>query len=211
MSMTAKDGAILVFKIVALTVALMVVNGLGSKLLPAMDTAPQPTGSFFAIVVLVMFLQTVALAYPIVRARWSGWRLTVAVFVLFFGTVTFMSQIESLVYLGGRMPEGMQAGIFKMGLFVAAVFSPIAVLVLGRWRSEDSSGSGLVAWKPTTAWWWRAVTAGGVFLVLYYLFGYYVAWKNVAVRDYYGGTDPGSFLAQMANVVRDTPWMLPLQ
>lgn len=31
------------------------------------------------------------------------------------------------------------------------------------------------------------------------------------VRDYYGGTDPGSFLAQMRGIVQGAPWMLPLQ
>jgi hypothetical protein len=50
-----------------------------------------------------------------------------------------------------------------------------------------------------------------VFASLYYLFGYYVAWKNPALREYYGGTDPGSFQAQMSGIIRDTPWMLPLQ
>lgn len=212
--MTAKDLSILTAKIVGLTIVLIAANGFGTKLLPAIDAGSQAvepaSGSFFGILILVMLLQTVALAYPIVRSRWSGWRLTGAVFVLFFGTVTFMSQIESVVYLGDRMPEGMQAGIFEMGLFVAAVFAPIAVLVLGRWKSKAGEGSP-DAWRPRAGWWGRVVAGGGVFLALYYLFGYYVAWQSPALRDYYGGTDPGSFLAQMANVVRDTPWMLPLQ
>jgi hypothetical protein len=158
----------------------------------------------------LFILQAIALAYPVIRSRWTGWRLTGAVFVLFFGTVTFMSQIESLVYLGGQMPEGMQAGIFEMGLFVAAVFAPIAVLVLGRWKSPAEAGSP-DTWRPRRGWWGKVLASGGIYLALYYLFGYYVAWKNPALRDYYGGTDPGSFLAQMINVIRDTPWMLPLQ
>jgi hypothetical protein len=53
--------------------------------------------------------------------------------------------------------------------------------------------------------------AGAVFLALYYLFGYYVAWQNPTVREYYGGSDPGSFFAQILSVTRDTPWMLPVQ
>jgi hypothetical protein len=31
------------------------------------------------------------------------------------------------------------------------------------------------------------------------------------VRTYYGGSDPGSFLAQIRSVLRDTPLLLPLQ
>jgi len=49
------------------------------------------------------------------------------------------------------------------------------------------------------------------YLILYYAFGYFVAWKNPAVRAYYGGTDPGNFLAQLAWIWETTPWMFPLQ
>ena len=31
------------------------------------------------------------------------------------------------------------------------------------------------------------------------------------MRTYYGGQDPGNFLAHMATVVRDMPWLFPLQ
>lgn len=211
--MTAKDFSILTAKIAGLTIVLTVVNGLGTKLLPSIDASSQtsePSGSFFGIVLLVMILQTIALAYPIVRSGWSGWRLSVAVFVLFFGTVTFMSQIESLVYMGDQMPEGMQSGIFAMGLFIAAVFAPIAVLVLGRWQPDGREGLP-DSWIPRAGLRGRIVTAGVIYLALYYLFGYYVAWKSPELRDYYGGTDPGSFLAQMTSVISGTPWMLPLQ
>ena len=34
---------------------------------------------------------------------------------------------------------------------------------------------------------------------------------NEAVRSFYGGSDPGSLLAQIRIVLRDTPMLLPLQ
>jgi len=166
-----------------------------------------------AIVLFVMLLQTVALAYPVMRSKWSGWKLALGVFLLYFGTVTFLSQIESLVYLGGKMPSGMIQGLFAMGFFTAAVFSPVVVLVLGKWKAgaADSEISGHR--EPTSAgeWAWKTAVGGFVFLSLYYLFGYFVAWKNPLLRDFYGGTDPGSFFAQMSSIVESTPWMLPFQ
>jgi hypothetical protein len=48
-------------------------------------------------------------------------------------------------------------------------------------------------------------------VLLYFTFGYFVAWRTPAVREYYGGTETGSFLAQMASVLRNTPWLVPLQ
>jgi hypothetical protein len=50
-----------------------------------------------------------------------------------------------------------------------------------------------------------------VYLIIYFTFGYFIAWKSEAVLAYYGGKDPGSFLAQMSSVLRDTPLLVPLQ
>ena len=225
--MKGKDLGILLVKIVLLAVVLMIVNGIGSRFLPAaeaegtgqiseavVESAPAPpSGSFMALVLFVMLLQTVALAYPVMRSKWSGWKLALAVFLLYFGPVTFMSQIESLVYLGDKMPNGMLPGLFAMGLFTAAVFSPVVVLVLGKWKAGTAASATSGHREPTSAgeWVWKTAVGGLVFLSLYYLFGYFVAWKNPLLRDFYGGTDPGSFFAQMSSIVESTPWMLPFQ
>jgi hypothetical protein len=220
--MTSREWLILVAKIVLLTVVLVIAQGIGSTFLPAMQeagaadeaaVAEQQSAGFLGLVLSVGLLQTIALAYPIVRSRWHGWLLTLAVFAVYFGTATFMGQIESLVYLGDRMPTGMQSGLFFMGLFTAAVFSPIVVLTLGRWRPEAAAGG-----EPNPrlrmsrgSWAWKLAVGAAVMLALYYLFGYYVAWKSPVVRDYYQGTDPGTFLAQIRSLVRDMPWMIPFQ
>jgi hypothetical protein len=60
-------------------------------------------------------------------------------------------------------------------------------------------------------WVMRLAIVVVAYLALYFGFGYYVAWKSEAVRAYYGGADPGGFVAQFASVVRDTPWLVPLQ
>jgi len=166
--MKGKDLGILLVKIVLLAVVLMIVNGIGSRFLPAaeaegtgqiseavVESAPAPpSGSFMAIVLIVMLLQTVALAYPVIRSKWSGWKLALTVFLLYFGTVTFLSQIESLVYLGGKMPNGMLLGLFAMGFFTAAVFSPIAVLVLGKWKAETAASATSGHREPASAREW---------------------------------------------------------
>jgi len=50
-----------------------------------------------------------------------------------------------------------------------------------------------------------------VYVTLYFTFGYFIAWKDPAVRAYYGGSDEGNFLAHMRTVMRDMPWLIPLQ
>jgi len=200
-------------KLIALTLTLLVLSGIGALLIPA----NQPAGDTAAaapplgLILLVFFFQTLALAIPILWSRWNGWRLAAVIFVAYFGTVTFLTQIESLVYLGDKMPGELMAGLIAMGFFVAAVFSPLCVLVLGKWRPELAARATPPPGLNLGQWGWRVAASGFVFLCLYYLFGYYIAWQDPALRAYYGGTDPGSFLAQMMSVAQSTPWMIPLQ
>jgi hypothetical protein len=125
--MNSRETLTLVGKIVALSVVLLVLQGIGSRFLPAMEATkadaggqPPPAG-FLGLVLGVCLLQTAALAYPIVRSRWHGWRLILTVFLVFFGPGTFMGQVESMIYLRSRLGQGMLSGIVLMGLFSAAV------------------------------------------------------------------------------------------
>ena len=209
-----KNYFLLAVKLSALTIILIAISGVGSTFLPAVGSAGE-TGQLAVpplyLVVLVFFFQTLALAIPVLWSRWTGWRLAAALFVVYYGTVTVVSQIESVIYLSDKMPGDLIAGLFVMGLFVAALFSPICVLLLGRWKAESMRIETTDSALNLGRWGWRAAVAGVVFLGLYYLFGYYIAWQDAELRAYYEGTDPGSFIAQMASIVRHTPWMIPLQ
>lgn len=47
-----------------------------------------------------------------------------------------------------------------------------------------------------------------VYQLLFFAFGYYVAWQSPAVRTFYGGTDPGSFVLQMRTIIAGDPFLL---
>ena len=122
-----------VLKLIALTIILLVISGIGAKFIPVDGGGGEAAGGAvppIALILVVFFFQSLALALPVLWSRWHGLRLSAAIFVVYFGTVTFLSQIESLVYLGDKMPGSLTSGLFAMGVFVAAVFSPICVLVL---------------------------------------------------------------------------------
>ncbi|MCM3871477.1 MAG: hypothetical protein ND895_12405 [Pyrinomonadaceae bacterium] len=178
--------------------------------LPVEQPAPGEVNPAFALFV-VSCLNTVLLTYVIVRSRWAGWKLIGAVFLIFFGISTFMPQIETAYFLT-RLPPGMLPRILLAGGITAALFSPLAVLVLGKRkhnRGEEEGSSRLNL--PLREWAWKLAVIAIAYVVIYFSFGYFIAWQSPAVRAYYGGSDPGSFLIQMASVLRDTPWLVPLQ
>jgi hypothetical protein len=214
---------ILVGKLVLLTFLLLIISGVGSNFIPgtameaggdaavAGSASAAQVGVSLPVLLAIFFCQVVALSVPILRSRWRGWLLAATIFTVYFGTVSFMSLIEAAVYLDNKMPQGMVQGLFLMGLVTAAVFSPIAVWILGKWKAAPGSGDATGARLDLGPWAWKVLFAGLLFLVLYYVFGYYIAWQDPDLRAYYGGTDPGSFVAQMVSVMQATPWMVPLQ
>src|SRR4030095_16698307 len=115
-----------------------------------------------------------------------------------------------------RLPPGMLPRLFLTGAIIAALVSPLAVLILGKRRSGQESDkakneSHLRLNMPLGEWVAKLCLIVIAYLVIYFTFGYFIAWKSAAVRAYYGGGDPGRFPTHMSSVMRDTPWLIPLQ
>jgi hypothetical protein len=214
-----RPGAVLALggRVLALAAIQFVVFSLASALLlpraPGPQTgaaaAPETAGAAIPLL-LVCALNTAVVAHVVLRSRWAGLRLTVAMFVVVYGVMTVMNQIESAVFIT-RLPPGMVPRLFLVGAVVAAVYAPLAVLILGRARAPtpraDSARSGM----PAREWAWKLAVIAVVYVGLYFTFGYYVAWRNPAVRAYYGGIDPGSYAAQLRSVLDERPWLPALQ
>ena len=208
-----KTAAFVVLRVIALTIILFLCFGVAAGVVGLAgnsQTSGQPAAGALPLLI-VCVLETAVLTYLILRSRWSGWRLAAAVFFIFYGVTTFMPQIESAVFLT-RLPPGMLPRLFLMGALIAAPFSVLAVLILGKRKAAtvDAEPNARLIMSPSE-WAWKLVVIALAYVILYFTFGYFVAWRNPAVREYYGGIDPGSFVAQMGTVLRNTPWLVPFQ
>jgi hypothetical protein len=208
-----KTALFVVLRVIALTIILAICVAVAGGVVGLQGNSQQPEQAGAAVLLLlaVCFLQVAVMTHLILRSRWSGWRLVATVFVVFYGVMTFMPQIESAVFLN-RLPPGTLPRLFLMGALVAAPFSALAVLILGKRKAvavDAEPNPRLV--MPPSEWAWKLVVIAMIYLTLYFTFGYFIAWKHPAVPVYYGGTDPGSFFAQMGTVIRDTPWLIPFQ
>jgi hypothetical protein len=76
------------------------------------------------------------LSYLIRRSRWHGWMLAGAVSVSMYGISTVASRLDCLALLSKKLPPGMIRAIFVQGAIAAALFAPLAVLTLGKWRAS---------------------------------------------------------------------------
>ena len=144
------------------------------------------------------------------RSRWNGWKLAGALFVVLYGICTVLTQIETAVFpaVADQLPDGALRGFFISGLILAAPFSLLAVWILGRTRKGPSiSEASDRLQMPIREWIWKFAAAAILYVIVYFTFGYYVAWRTPGLPEFYSGTDPGSSLGQLGNVARDTPWL----
>lgn len=179
-------------------------------LIPQAESTGSEQAGAAVLLLAVCFLNTVVLTYIILRSRWAGLRLAVTIFIVFYGTMTVMPQIESVIFLT-QLPPELLPRLFLMGAIVAAVFSPLAILILGRIKGDTLRPPTERLVMPASEWAWKLGVIAVMYVALYFTFGYYVAWQVPEVRAYYNGTDPGTFAGQMQSVLTETPWLPIIQ
>jgi hypothetical protein len=222
--MSARKTVLVGFKVIVLSIGLTIsfivgslVSGLGRAAAPAASgaaAAPAAT-SEPANVLLLLFIssliQAIVVAYLVKEARWSGWKMTAALFLVFLNTF-IQAAIESVVYLSAKVPFQFNYQLPFTGLIIGALFAPFAVLVMGGFgKSRVTPKVEYARWTPGE-WAGKVAALAVVVLAVYYLCGYFIAWQNPELRQYYqGSTELKGFARHMADIVTGMPWMIPYQ
>jgi hypothetical protein len=194
---------------VAYLVCFVVAYGLVMGSTPA-SPGVEPISPGLALL-LVTGLNTAVMSWLILRSRLNGWSVVGPLVLLFYGVQTFMPQVESLIFqanpgYASHLPAAVIPRLFLAGLLHAVSWIPMAVRILGRWQAASSSDQRGGPALPA-GWTWKLPLAALAYVAVYFTFGYYVAWQSPALTAYYRGSDPGSFWAQIGNVLHDTPWL----
>ena len=207
-----------VLRVMALAIVFAVLFTLASSSMNPRELAqgmtPQQVSQSMAALPVVSLIMTLMLAYLALRSRWHGWKLAGALFIISYGLYTFLGELELFAFpaVSARMPESMIRGMPIVGLILTIPFSLLTVWVLGKTRpgAADSQSNPHLQMSPTE-WIWKVAAGAILYVIVYFTFGYYVAWRTSGLPEFYGGTDPGTLLGQLSNVMRDTPWLFPFQ
>ena len=177
---------------------------------PAFQTTP---GQVMAPFLFFSFCVGIMISYLILRSSWSGLTLVGVMFAAMYGISTISTQVESLFFLRDKMPPGLIGALFLQGTIAMALIAPLSVLVLGKWRA--AAGAAVALPEPArlsgTSAAWRVALLVVVFEFLYMFFGYYVAWRNPALRQYYHGQDFSSFFGALKSNWVNAPTIYALQ
>ena len=182
-----------------------------AELVPKEAQAQGTPGFFLAFATFCLTVGSV-LSYFVLRSSWGGLRLVTVLFAATYGISTIATQVESVFFLSAMMPSGMIAALFLQGAIAMALFAPLAVLILGKWRRTNLPAGNLnVQPMMAAAITWRIAFLVVAFIFLYMLFGYYIAWRNPALRAYYGGADVAGFYEALKSNWQKQPLLFLLQ
>ena len=160
--------------------------------LPVIESEPGlvPGNTGFLLFGIINVLLVVGL---ILTSRWNGWKLALALAFAYYGAVTFLTQIEALYFMFNITVDlKILPRLFIMGLPIAFVYVPLAVLILGKWKTKTNVKSTSALIMPARQLIWKLIFIAGVYVVLYWCAGYFIAWQNPDLRAFYGS--PGAIV-----------------
>ncbi len=150
-----------------------------------------PAAGFFSGPVALLFsaaLNAIILLWAARRSSFAGPALWGQLLVLSFGAQTFLTQIETGYFLSvfpllqGNLVVYL---LILRGLVKSMIFVLLVVLLVGGFSHKPRPAARFSA--PTDRTVKAASWLSAVYVVLYLLFGYYVAWQSQELRLFYGG------------------------
>lgn len=160
-------------------------------LAPEISAAGETATGFLALPLAFLFnafVNAVILVWAVRRSTFRGMALFGQLLVLSFGAQAFMTQIETGYFLSAfpLLHDNFQLYILVLRGLVTALLFCLMVTALGGGFTRRARPQ--AAFQVTAS---RAVKHGAwlplVYIVLYMLFGYFVAWQVQELRLFYGG------------------------
>lgn len=143
---------------------------------------------------LVGLAQTAVLSYLTVRSQYQGWKLYLAVFIIFFGISTALSQIETLLflrYLVSVVPAEMVPRFFLQGFLTALLFSFFLLAIRGKLLRKKRSTEVSPAIVPPKRLPIKLLALSFLYALIYLSFGLFVfrPLAAQAFQEFYAGLE----------------------
>lgn len=194
--MNLRSGINVILKIVLLALLLMVIMSVASMAVGLGEAEQVDAVAAGRSLLVVSVLYTIVLSYPIIRSRWYGWPLVLTIIVVYYGITTFLSQIETVVFLKHLVdivPVEVIPKLFLQGAIVAILFSPLAVLVHGKMKQKGyylpERNTRLS--MPAAQWIWKLALLAVIYILIYIGFGMFVfiPLAGDAFQQFYAGLE----------------------
>ena len=210
-----KQVSLLLLRLVLTFLAVLLSYSLSTLVMGTADIPMTPEEETQAAqgLIRVSLAYAVVFSYLALRARWYGLKFIGGLFLVFFGVETFMAQIETLYFNSAvQMEMDVFVGIVAAGAVRAALCSVLVVLIFSKLREPPNLAAQSGPALPPN-WQLRFVALSILYVLVYFLFGYFVAWQWEETRLFYSGTSAiKPFLTHFWDLlVVEDPIILPFQ
>ena len=188
------------------------VEGLAGFVDPNSFDANQALGPLPGIFMTAL-LQTLIVTWYTNRTQLSGTNLGIVIFTMIFGVQFFMSQIETLYFLDSiQIPWQIILGQVLAGVGVGFLAAALCVRYRNKLdKLQDNLKLGFNN-LPVNIAIRRFTILAFAYTLIYYIFGYFVAWQFPALREYYSGsTELVPFLPYMREALTGEPQLVLFQ
>jgi len=204
-----------VFLLIVTTIAFLVV----SAILPYSGNfkAATKNSNPFAIVYVLLSVGWICgtITYVVTHSGWRASRLIPALIISLFFVYSFMAQIETFFF---RSAFGILTATDIFLIMVANGVSilagvPLAVKLFGKGRREEvekyPNNLPVLSFSKLII---KLVLIGISYMIIYFVFGYYVAWQVKDLRIFYSGNPADNgFVSVLANNFHEMPVIYPFQ
>jgi len=181
----------------------MIAGGVFMGMVGAIDTTDiDPLESLLSSgsLVLVSFLNVLVVAWFVNRTHLTGFGLGFRVFFLLFGVMFFMTQMETLLFNSAiKMPVEVVGATVASGALATLSVAILAVI----YRRKLGPPARWDRWVDPSRNVTKLLILAVIYMILYFVVGYYTAWQVPELRAFYSGsTDMLPFGAHMVDVLR---------
>lgn len=188
----------------------VVASGNSSARTAVAHRSPAPEG-FLAPFALFCLAVSLVMSWLALRSRWFGPKLIVVLAIAMYGVMTVATQLESLFFLRDKMPVALIWRLFVQGAITTVFFIPAVVVLMGKLRRPEGAITVSSAPLRSSALLKKLAITVVLFVFLYMFFGYFVAWRNPVLRQYYEGVDAPNFFIALKNNWHAMPEIYVLQ
>ncbi len=204
---------ILIGKTLLLALIFGVANYIGIILAPfsdafrAMSSGTPPSAALYLLVLGLW--NAIILGLVVHKSRWSGVATSLYLFLIFFIISYFQTQVETIIFREALTTISVYDALMLMvsGVITLMLFVPIGVLMHGGFKRQYNplQDDRLKLQNK----WMKLGILSVVYVVIYFLFGHFVAWQFPELRLYYSGsTENLGLLYQLRTSLRLVPLQL---
>lgn len=154
------------------------------------------------------------MVYVIKNSTWKRTKLLLSLMFVFFFVYSFITQIETLFFHSAiKILSTKDIFLIMIGNgTVAFVGVPLAIRLFGGVKETSTENINVGLPVPVSVLVFQLFLIGAGYVLIYFVFGYFVAWQEEELRVFYSGnaSDKGLFGELVANF-RTNPIIFPFQ